>query len=142
MSRGARYSAELGPNFERTIEPRGPWRFESPVVLLQGQVTFSSAESMALMFAQCPQVTTMGDRTGGSSGNPRTIELEGGILVNLPRWNDMDPAGNPIENVGVSPEVKVEAKPEEFTAVKDPVLDAALELLRKIPDAERKPGKR
>jgi len=133
---------QLGPKLERTFEPRGPWRFESPVVCLQGQVTFSSAESLALMFAQCPQVTTMGDRTGGSSGNPRLIELEGGIKVNLPRWNDMDPAGNPIENVGSAPKVKVEAKPEEFTAAKDPVLDAALEFLRKSPEAERRPGKR
>jgi len=95
-----------------------------------------------LMFAQCPQVTTMGDKTGGSSGKPRLLELEGGIKVNMPTWIDMDPAGNPIENVGIAPKVKIEAKPEEFTAVKDPVLDAALELLRKAPKAERKPGKR
>ncbi len=133
---------QLGPKLERSFEPRGPWRYESPVVLLQGQRTLSSAESMALMFAQCPQVTTMGDRTGGSSGNPRRIELEGGIQVNLPRWHDMDPAGNPIEGVGIAPEVVVKAKPEEFTSVKDPVLDAALALLRKTPKGERKPGKR
>ena len=133
---------DLGARNERTIEPRGPWRFESPVVCLQGQKTFSSAESMALMFAQCPQVTTMGDKTGGSSGNPRTIELEGGIVVNLPRWNDMDPAGNPIENVGVAPKVRIEAKSEDFTALKDPVLDAALAYLRKAPASEHKPGKR
>ncbi len=133
---------QLGPKLERAFEPRGPWRFESPVVCLQGQKTFSSAESMALMFAQCPQVTTMGDRTGGSSGKPRTLELEGGIKVNLPTWIDMDPVGNRIENVGVAPKVKIEAKPEELTPVKDPVLDAALEFLRKTPKAERKPGKR
>ncbi|MBK8180903.1 MAG: hypothetical protein IPK67_18820 [Planctomycetes bacterium] len=134
--------AELGPLLERKLEPRGPWCFESPVVCLQGQKTFSSAESMALMFAQCPQVTTMGDRTGGSSANPRRIELEGGIQVNLPRWNDMDPDGNPIEHVGVAPKVEVRAKPEEFTATKDPVLEAALALLRKTPESQRKPGKR
>ena len=134
--------ADLGPVLERKLEPRGPWRFESPVVCLQGQKTFSSAESMALMFAQCPQVTTMGTRTGGSSANPRRIELEGGIQVNLPRWNDMDPAGKPIERVGVAPEVEIRAKPEEFTATQDPVLEAALASLRKTPESQRKPGKR
>jgi hypothetical protein len=134
--------ADLGPKLERSFEPRGAWRFESPVVCLQGQHTFSSAESMALMFAQCPQVITMGDKTGGSSANPRRIELEGGIQVNLPRWNDMDPQGKPIENVGIAPKLKIEAKPEEFTALKDPVLDAAFEYLRKLPRAQRKPGKR
>jgi C-terminal processing protease CtpA/Prc len=138
---GAKHDA-LGPKLERKIAPRGAWRFESPVVCLQGQVTFSSAESMALMFAQCPQATTMGDRTGGSSGNPRQMELEGGIVVNLPRWNDMDPDGNPIEVVGSAPKVKIDAKPAEFTATKDPVLEAALESLRKTAKKDRKPGKR
>ena len=133
---------DLGPRHERGIEPRGPWRFESPVVLLQGQRTFSSAESMALMFAQCPQVTTMGDRTGGSSGNPRTLELEGGLVVSLPRWNDMDPAGNPLERAGAAPEVAVEAGPETFTALQDPVLEAALARLRAIRVEDRAPGKR
>jgi C-terminal processing protease CtpA/Prc len=97
---------------------------------------------MALMFAQCPQATTMGDRTGGSSGNPRQMELEGGIVVNLPRWNDMDPDGNPIEVVGSAPKVKIDAKPAEFTATQDPVLEAALATLRKIAKKDRKPGKR
>jgi len=133
---------QLGPLLERELEPRGPWRFESPVVCLPGQKTFSSAESLALMFAQCPQVTTLGDRTGGSSGNPRTLELEGGIRVNLPRWNDMDPEGKPIENAGIAPDVRVEAAPAEFTALTDPVLEAAFELLRRAPPGERRPGRR
>ncbi|NUP96070.1 MAG: hypothetical protein HUU28_07890 [Planctomycetaceae bacterium] len=133
---------QLGDVLARDFEPRGPWRFESPVVCLQGQKTFSSAESMALMFAQCPQVTTMGDRTGGSSANPRRLELAGGIQVNLPRWIDMDPEGRAIENVGVAPDVEVKAAGADFTPTKDPVLDAALALLRKQEPAERKPGKR
>jgi hypothetical protein len=36
----------------------------------------------------------------------------------------------------------VKAKPEEFTDVKDPVLEAALAFLRKMPKSERAPGKR
>ena len=90
----------------------------------------SSAESFALALAQCPQVTTLGDRTAGSSGNPRRVEPGVGIVVNLPRWIDMDPQGKPIDAVGVLPRVKVEAKPEDFTGDRDPVLAAALENLR------------
>ncbi|MHC4578995.1 MAG: hypothetical protein ACYTED_16495, partial [Planctomycetota bacterium] len=84
-----------------------------------------------LMFAQCPQVTTMGDWTGGSSANPRRLELKCGITVNLPRWLDMDPEGHPIEHVGVKPDKLIKAKPEDFTAERDPVLKAALRYLRK-----------
>jgi C-terminal processing protease CtpA/Prc len=86
---------------------------------------------MALMFAQCPQVTTMGDWSAGSSGNPRQLALACGIAVNVPRWLDMDPAGHPIEHVGVKPQKVIAAKPEDFTADRDPVLQAAFDQLKK-----------
>ena len=90
----------------------------------------SSAESFALMLAQCPQVITLGDRTAGSSANPRRIDAGTGIVVNLPRWIDMDPQGKPIDAVGVPPRVKIETRPEDFTGDRDPVLTAALEDVR------------
>jgi len=133
---------QLGPLLERTFEPRGPWRYESPVVCLFGRRTMSSAESFALMLAQCPEVTTLGSPTAGSSGNPRRLELECGISVNMPRWIDFDPAENPIERVGVAPDVPVEAAPEELTAEVDPVFATALARLREIPEGERRAGKR
>jgi len=123
------------------FEPRGPWRYGAPVVLLQGRRTLSSAESMALMFAQCPQVTTLGDFTGGSSGNPRALQLECGITVNQPRWLDRDPEGNPVEHVGVRPDVLVEAAPSAFDDARDPVLTAALERLRKLSRTKRAPAR-
>ncbi len=133
---------DLGPVLERSFEPKGPWRYESPVIALWGQKTMSSAESMALMLAQCPQVTTMGDRTAGSSANPRRLEYPCGITVNLPRWHDMDPEGKPVEHAGILPEVRLDLPAEEFTATEDPVLEAALERLRKTPKGARQPGKR
>jgi hypothetical protein len=132
---------ELGPKLQREVEPRGPWRYEAPVIVLLGQKTMSSAESLALMLAQCPQVTTMGDRTAGASANPRKLELAGGIEVNLPRWIDMDPDGKCFEDVGIAPEVKVPAGEGAFTDKKDAVLTAALEKIRKMPGGKRKPAR-
>ncbi len=134
--------ADLGPVLDRPCAPRGPWRYESPVVALWGQRTMSSAESLALTLAQFPAVTSMGDRGAGSSGNPRRLELECGIVVNLPRWHDMDPEGRPVEHAGVAPEVALAFPPEAFTDDADPVFAAALERLRRIPEAERRPGRR
>lgn len=133
---------DLGPPQPRRCEPRGPWRYQSPVVVLQGQRTMSSAESFALMLAQAPNVTTMGDRTAGSSGNPRQVQTDIGVVVNLPRWLDLDPKGKPIEDVGIPPQVRVDANEQDFTPTHDPVLEAALAHLDKLPAAERKPGKR
>ena len=135
---GAKHD-QLGPEIPREFEPRGPWRYAGPVVALWGQKTMSSAESLAMMLATCPQVTSMGDRTAGSSANPRRLELPGGIVANLPRWTDLDPKGNPIEDVGFAPQTKIEVKREQLTDASDPVLEAALASLRKTPKQKRKP---
>ena len=132
---------DLGKRLERRFAPRGPWRYEAPVIALTGQRTLSSAESMALMLAQCPQVTTLGDRTAGSSANPRRLELACGIVVNVPRWLDMDPEGNPIEHVGIAPDVAIETEPDDFSDTDDPVLAAAFARLRKISKRDRSPGR-
>lgn len=58
------------------------------------------------------------------------MTLPGEIVVRLPRWLDMDPAGKPIDSVGVAPEVAVGARPSDFTDTRDPVIEAALERLR------------
>ncbi|MGA2615995.1 MAG: S41 family peptidase [Thermoguttaceae bacterium] len=132
---------DLGPKSERAGGPAGPWHYVGPVVVLQGQKTMSSAESFALALAQCPQATTVGDRTAGSSGNPRRAHAGAGIAVNLPRWIDMEPQGNPIDSVGVSPRVKIDAKPEDLSDNNDPVLAAALENLRsRVKDDGPPPG--
>jgi len=133
---------DLGPKLERACEPRGPWRYEAPVVVLIGQRTMSSAESFALMLAQAPQVVTMGDRTAGSSANPRSVKLPARVVVNLPRWLDMDPDGRPLDSAGVQPDVRIAAPPDAFTDTNDPVLEAALEHLRRQPEGERRPGRR
>lgn len=121
---------DLGPVLERSIAPRGDKPFGRPVIALQGRRTMSSAESFALMLAQCPRVTTMGDHTAGSSANPRRLSPGGSITVNLPRWLDMTPEGKPIDAVGVAPDVRVEAPEGAFTGDGDPVLDRALAGLR------------
>ncbi len=131
---------DLGTKLQRACEPAGPWRYVGPVIVLQGQRTMSSAESFLLMLAQCPQATTMGDRSAGSSGNPRRVQAAGGIIVNLPRWLDMEPSGRPIDAVGILPEVPIEATPEDFTAESDPVLAAALKNLRDRPPHDTASG--
>jgi C-terminal processing protease CtpA/Prc len=131
---------DLGRRLERKCPPRGPWRYRGPVMVLQGRKTMSSAESFVLMMAQCPQVTTIGDRTAGSSANPKRVEVGSGITVNVPRWLDMDPKGNPIDEVGVAPDVEIETVLDRFRNG-DPVMEEALERLRKTPKGRRKPAK-
>jgi len=130
----------LGPPVERSVSPR-PWLYRAPVVVLVGRRTMAAAESLTLMMAGAPGVTTMGDTTAGSSGNPRQLELEGNVVVSLPTWRDLAPDGQPIEHRGVAPDVRVEYRPDEMGDNHDPVLAAALERLRELPEGERSPAR-
>lgn len=134
--RGPQHS-DLGPKRERFCEPKKPWHYVGPVVVLQGRRTMSSAEAFVLMLAQCPQVTTMGDRTAGSSGNPRQVDVGGGIMINLPRWIAMDPQGIPFDTVGIRPDVVIKTSNNDFEDDHDPVLDAALKFLRQTSNPDR-----
>lgn len=122
--------SDLGTRQKRSVNPSENWYYRGPVIVLQGEKTMSSAEAFALMLAECPTVTTMGDRTAGSSGNPRKVEAGAGIIVNLPRWIAYDTTGKPFDTVGVQPDIRVKTTPADFTKSSDPVLATALRRLR------------
>jgi len=125
--------SDLSPRSPRKVGPRGPWRYDRPVLLLIGPRSMSSNESFVAMMRLFPQVTTMGERTAGSSGNPTHIVLTAGIKVGVSRWLDLLPDGKPIEGRGIQPGVRFEAKPDAFTGKRDDLLAAAVARLGKAP---------
>jgi len=128
---------DLGPKRARQINPQGPWRYDRPVLLLIGQRCMSSNEAFVLMMKGAPNVTTFGDRTRGSSGNPRRHELPLEITVNVPRWIALKADGEPFDEVGIQPDVRFENRLEEFAGNRDGLLVEALKRL-----AERSPSAR
>ena len=58
------------------IEPGGNYQFIKPVVVLTSRLTSSSAETFVAYMNVLPQVTIVGDTTGGGSGNPIFIILQ------------------------------------------------------------------
>jgi C-terminal processing protease CtpA/Prc len=124
---------DLTGKFERVLKPRGPWRYNRPVVLLIGQKCMSSNESFVAMMSGDPKVTTMGDHTCGSSGNPRMLDLPMGITVSIPRWIDYLPDQTVLDERGFQPQVRFEAAAGAFEGQRDDLLSAALERLRPLP---------
>src|SRR5207253_963697 len=121
----------LTEKYERVARPRGPWRYENPVVLLIGQKCMSSNESFVAMMSGAPprQLTIMGDHTCGSSGNPRIVQLPLDMTVSVPRWIDYLPDGTPLDEKGFIPADKFIPKPGAFEGERDDLLSAALERL-------------
>jgi carboxyl-terminal processing protease len=73
----------------------------------------------------------IGDTTGGSSGAPITIALpHSHATVGIPTWNLTSAEGKPIEDVGVSPDVAVDATPDALARGGDLPLETAVSKLR------------
>ena len=124
---------DLTPKAPRTISPRGPWRYDRPVVLLIGQRVASSDESFVGMMTGPTNVTTMGDHTCGASGNPETVQLPFGMTVTVSTWIDYLPDGSLLEGHGFQPQIPFTATANSFTGTNDALLSAALDILRPAP---------
>jgi carboxyl-terminal processing protease len=113
----------------RTIGPRGTWQFTRPVVILSGRGGFSATESFVAAMRTLPQVTVIGDTTGGASGNPATFALGNGWRFTVPRWLEFGPDKRPIEGRGVPPHLAMAWDPTNYDSTRDPLIDAAVGLL-------------
>src|SRR6185312_11321432 len=101
----------LTAQIERELGPLGPWRYDRPVVLLIGQKCMSSCESFVGMMTGDPQVTTMGDHTAGSSGNPDIVHLPLDLTVSVPQWIDYLPDGTVLDEHGFQPQIPFHPAP-------------------------------
>ena len=120
----------FGP-FDRELQPnKARPHFKGRVAVLMGQGTVSSSESFVMMMKQCPTCILVGDHTAGCSGNPKPMQLGNGVIVFLPSWKDLRLDGTGIEGEGFAPDVQVKTNDESFEK-NDPVVEAALEVLRK-----------
>jgi hypothetical protein len=90
-----------------------------------------SARGFVQMLKCLPHVTTVGARTRGTSGNPKTFPLPGmTVTVWYSRWVDLMPDGTPIEGAGIAPDIAVDA-PQSAYKEKDPTWEKAIQELRK-----------
>ena len=112
---------------KRTLKPIRPG-FRGRMVVLMGPANMSSCEAFLLMMKQVPQCTLMGEKSYGSSGNPKPVRLANKVTVFLPSWVALAPDGEPFEGKGISPDVHVEFPDEPGD--QDPLINAALELLK------------
>ncbi len=116
--------------YERIIEPHSPdKRFKGKLAVLTGPANMSSCESFIKMMQQSPRCTTIGEKTWGSSGNPKPQPLSNGVTIFVPSWQDLLPDGTVLEGRGIEPDVKVTAAHAAF-ATGDPVIQRAVTILR------------
>ncbi len=122
---------DFTPVRKRTLQPdREGRRFAGPVAVLMGRKCMSSCEAFLLMMRQVPSATLVGERSFGSSGNPKARHLPNGVLVYLPSWKAMDAAGLLFEGKGIEPDVVIPHAGVDFSK-DDPVLDTGVVAIKK-----------
>ncbi|MHC5064660.1 MAG: S41 family peptidase [Planctomycetota bacterium] len=104
-------------------------RFGKPVVVLMSRYCMSSCEAFLLMMKQAEMSTLVGQRSFGSSGNPKAHDLPNGVELYLPSWKVMRLDESCFEGEGIAPDVEVVVE-EGDLAERDPILERGLEVLR------------
>ena len=110
------------------LEPTGKRQFLGPVAVLTNRRTFSAAESFVLAMRTLPQVTLVGDTTGGGSGNPLFREMPNGWSLSVSRWLERAPDGTTHEGRGIGPHHHTIIA-AHLIGLSDPILLKAVEIL-------------
>ncbi len=111
------------------IKPKGEKQFLKPVVLLTNKQVGSTAESFVLAMKSLPQVTIVGDTTGGASGNPVFRELPNGWTIRLSTSYSSTSDGFIFEGKGIPPNVPIWITNEDVQNGTDAIIEKAIEIL-------------
>ena len=112
------------------ISPSDGVRWQKPVVVLTNRETYSAANDFVKCMRCFPNVTTMGDRTGGGGGMPFNQELPNGWGVRFSAVVFLDADKQHIE-FGMAPDVYVFLSQDDVMKGRDTVIEAARNLLIK-----------
>ena len=127
---------------ESSWPANGKKLYAKPVVVLTSGRTFSAAEDFAVVFDAMKRGTIIGEPTGGSTGQPLSFSLPGGVMARVCTKRDMYPDGTEWNGKGIQPAVLVRPTVADAQAGRDTVLEAALAHLGvKQPAMKGKPQK-
>ena len=105
-------------------------RLNVPVVVLTDYDTASAAEDFLIALDGAKNVTRVGRKSFGSTGQPIPLLLPGNIQARVCTKRDTYPDGRDFVGVGVIPHVEVEPAPQDYFAGKDVILERGLAVLK------------
>jgi carboxyl-terminal processing protease len=100
--------------------------FDGPVAVLIDGLSVSAAEMLASGLQGIGRARLFGTRSAGASLPAQLERLPNGDALMYPTSRHLTPAGEPVEGVGVTPDVVVLLDREALLRGRDPALEAAL----------------
>ncbi len=124
--------------FSKYVEPSGRLRYQKPVVILINRGCFSATNDFVNSMRYAPNVTIMGDRTGGGGGLPFSSELPNGWSVRFSASPNFDAGMQQIES-GIQPEILLELDESQVIKGKDSMIEFARSYLKSLAGETSKP---
>lgn len=111
------------------IEPHEGYRFLGPVCVLTNRYCYSSTEWFIAEMDRLPNVTIVGDTSGGGSGNPLIRELPNGWVMRVSNSQKRLPDGREYQYTGLLPDVPVWISESDSLAGVDAIIETAIDIL-------------
>lgn len=112
------------------VESSDRVRYQKPVVVLTNRGCYSATNEFVNIMKYAPNVTVIGDQTGGGSGLPFSSELPNGWSVRFSASPMFNAEKEHIE-FGVEPDIYVSMLDEDKRNNKDTIIERARELLHR-----------
>lgn len=111
------------------IKPFTGLRWQKPVAVLTNRRTFSAANSFVMYVKGLPQVTVIGDRTGGGAGMPFSSELPNGWSMRFSAC-PMYTRNMEMTEMGINPDIHTDISSEDYQRSIDTIIETARKVLR------------
>lgn len=111
------------------LEPSNRIRWQKKAVVLTNRHSYSATNDFVNSMRILPNITIIGDKTGGGSGLPFSSELPNGWSVRFSASPHLDSDMNQIE-FGIEPDIKVNMTPEDIVRNKDTIIEYARYFLK------------
>ena len=119
---------DFSPLSEQKLKPSRGLRWQKKVVVLTNRGVYSAANEFVKYMKCCPQVTIVGDRTGGGAGLPFSSELPNGWAVRFSACPMYDRDGQNTE-FGIAPHHLVGLRGTDLRRGRDTLIEYARRLL-------------
>ena len=115
---------------KQTLKPGKGIRWHKPVVVLVNRSVFSAANEFVKYMRHFPEVTIVGDRTGGGAGLPFSSELPNGWSIRFSACPIYDTDMTSTED-GMDPDVRVGLASDDINRGVDSMIEKAREIITK-----------
>ncbi len=110
------------------LDPSTGVRWQKRTIVLTNRECFSACNIFVRNMMECPNVTVIGDKTGGGSGMPFSSELPNGWAVRFSASPSFDAQMNQIE-FGIEPDIPCSLDSLEALQGKDTLIETARKML-------------